>query len=158
MKPKHSFILLLVALVLTACGEGPLYEKVYSFDDMKWDQEVKLEYPVKIESVEEEYDFTLFLRTTTDYKYNNLWVFMKTETPDGSIAREPFEIVITNPDGSWVGTKTGTIVETSLYFMRRKLPEVGTYTFTLEQGITESEIDEVLDLGFRVEIAASSGN
>jgi len=31
------------------------------------------------------------------------------------------------------------------------MPEQGTYTFALEQGITESEIDEVLDVGLRVE-------
>ena len=151
MSRKHSFVFLLAIFVLTACGEQPMYEKVYSFDNQKWDQNVKLEYPVKIENINKEYNFTLFLRTTTDYKYNNLWVFMKTETPDGTIAREPFEIRITNDDGSWIGTKTGTVVETQLNFVRRKLPKEGTYTFTLEQGITESIIDEVLDLGFRVE-------
>ena len=76
---------------------------------------------------------------------------MKTESPDGGSAREPFEIVISNPDGSWVGNKTGTVVETALYFKGRKLPQVGTYKVTIEQGITESEVNEVLDLGFRVE-------
>jgi hypothetical protein len=31
------------------------------------------------------------------------------------------------------------------------LPLKGKYTFTLEQGITESKIDQVLDIGLNVE-------
>lgn len=140
-------------LILCSCGESPHFEKVYSFENREWHQDVKPTYSVKIDDINKEYNFTLSLRTTTDYKYNNLWVFMKTESPDGTSAREPFEILITDPNGSWIGNNTGSIVETPLYFKRRKLPLKGTYTFTLEQGITASEIDEVLDLGFKVEVA-----
>ena len=151
MKKKINVIILMLGLILSSCADQPEFEKVYSFNDMTWDQDVKPEYVVDITDINNSYDFTLSLRTTTDYKYNNLWVFMKTESPDGTSAREPFEIMITNPDGSWIGNKTGTVVETPLYFKSRKLPQMGTYKFTIEQGITESEISEVLDLGFRVE-------
>lgn len=153
---RNKFFLFLSLLVFASCTEQPMYEKVYSFDNKRWDQDVKPVYKVKVDDIDQEYDFTLTLRTTTDYKYSNLWVFMKTETPDGMVERKPFEIIVANPDGSWVGNKTGTIVETPLYFRRRKLPVRGEYTFTIEQGITQSEIDEVLDLGFRVTVA--SGN
>ena len=83
---------------------------------------------------------------------------MKTIAPDGAKGREPYELIITNPDGSWVGNKSGTVVETSLYFKQRKLPIKGKYTFILEQGITDSEIDEVLDLSFRVEEVKPGGS
>lgn len=76
---------------------------------------------------------------------------MKTITPDGTVAREPFEIVITNDDGSWVGEKSGSVVTTPLYFRSRKLPKPGEYKFVIEQGITESKVDEVHDLTFRVD-------
>lgn len=104
-----------------------------------------------IDDVEKEYNFTLLLRTTTDYAYSNLWIFLKTEAPDGTTAREPFEIKLANPDGSWIGNKTGTIVETALYFKERKLPMKGKYVFTVEQGITSIQVNEVLDVSFLVE-------
>ena len=75
---------------------------------------------------------------------------MKTESPDGTIAREPFEIMITDENGKWIGNKTGSVVETSLYFKKRTLPIAGKYSFTIEQAITASTIDEVLDIGFTV--------
>lgn len=147
MKTRHSlFILLLPLAILFSCAEKPFYEKSYSFEGREWKQNVKLVYEVDFYDVSKPYDFTLFLRTSTDYKYNNLWLFMKTETPDGTTAREPFEIKITNPDGSWIGEKSGSIVTTPLYFRSRKMPLKGKYTFTLEQGITQSTIDEVHDL------------
>ena len=76
---------------------------------------------------------------------------MKSIAPDGSTGREPYEIHITNPDGSWIGNKTGSLVETELTFKSRKLPQKGKYTFIIEQGITESKVKEITDIGFRVE-------
>ena len=152
MIKRHSFKLLLCAgLILSACQETPVFEKSYAFEGDYWDQKVKPTFKVDIKDLDKEYDFILTLRTTTDYHYNNLWVFLNTTTPSGQKGREPFEIKITNPDGSWAGKKTGTVVEFPLYFKRRKMPEKGIYTFILEQGITASKIDEVLDIGLRVE-------
>lgn len=75
---------------------------------------------------------------------------MKTVTPEGIVSRVPYQFRITNEDGSWIGNKTGTIVETSMSFPKRQMPQKGKYTFIIEQGITKDEIDEVLDLTFTV--------
>lgn len=151
MQIRNSLFIILLSALLFACGEQPFYEKVVAFDDREWKLDVKPTYSFELKDVNKEYDFTLSLRTSTDYQYSNLWVFMKTITPDGAIAREPFEIVITNDDGSWVGEKSGSVVTTPLYFRSRKLPKEGKYTFIIEQGITQSKVDEVLDLTFRVD-------
>ena len=148
---QNKFIIVVLFFLLVACGKSPHYEKVYSFENRVWKDDVKLTFPVEIEDIATEYDFTLSLRVNTDYKYNNLWVFLKTISPDGTEAREPFEINITNEDGTWIGNRTGSIVETPLVFNKRKLPLAGEYTFILEQGISFSTIDNVLDLGFKVE-------
>lgn len=158
MKSRIKLIIPFLTLLLFSCSESPFYEKAYSFDNKEWKQDQKLKYVVDIKDTNEIYDFALSVRTTTDYKYNNLWVFMKTIAPDGSTGREPFEIKITNPDGSWIGTKTGTVVETPLYFRQRKLPMKGKYTFILEQGITESKVDEILDLILRVDYSKNTEN
>ncbi|MFT5778911.1 MAG: gliding motility-associated lipoprotein GldH [Crocinitomicaceae bacterium] len=155
MKLRNKVLFIAVSALLFSCGEQPFYEKVYSFDGREWPQDVKPSYEVDFQKIDVEYDFTLSLRTSIDYQYSNLWVFMKTETPDGTTAREPFQIKITNDDGSWIGENSGSIVTTQLYFRRRQMPIKGIYKFTLEQGITESKIDEVIDLSFRVDEATT---
>jgi hypothetical protein len=76
---------------------------------------------------------------------------LNTTPPNGKSVREPYEIKTTYPDGSWIGKKTGTVVEHQLVFKRRRLPYTGKYKFVLEQGISEKEIDEVLDISLRVQ-------
>ena len=151
MKRRRSKAVVLLSLAfLISCESAPTFEKSYVFENKEWKQDIKPSFTVDIKDASKDYDFVLTLRTTTEYKYSNLWVYMNTKTPNGEKAREPFELKITNPDGSWIGKKTGTIVENSLNFKRRKLPLKGKYTFILEQGITDSKINQVLDIGLVV--------
>jgi gliding motility-associated lipoprotein GldH len=155
MKTKRRIFIVFIILgsFFTSCGEQPYYEKVYSFDNNVWSQKVKPRFEVDIKDISKPYNFIVTIRTTTDYKYSNLWMYMNTITPSKEKGREPFQMLITNPDGTWTGIKTGTVVENSLYFKKRKLPKKGKYVFILEQGITESVIDEILDIDLRVEEA-----
>lgn len=107
-------------------------------------------FQVNITDTTKVYDFVITLRTTTSYAYNNLWIFLSSKTPSGLKAREPFQIQIANEDGTWIGVKSGTVIENQLIFKARKFPEKGKYTFTLEQGITEKNIGDVLDVGLRI--------
>ena len=147
----NKILLLSLGLLLFSCSKPPLYEKSYSFADNHWDQTVKPRFIFNVEDSVALYDFTINLRTTTDYKYNNLLIFITTITPDGQRVREPYEIKITEQNGQWLGKKTGTIVENKLLFKNRNLPRKGKYFFLLEQGITASSIDQVLDISMKVE-------
>ncbi len=149
---KFLFILSTSLLVfLTSCMQQPLYEKSYSFKKNQWDFDAKPTFKVDIQDTSKTYDFTITFRTTTDYEFNNVWFYLNTTTPDGEKAREPFEMKITDTEGSWIGKKTGTVVETELFFKSRKLPKSGVYSFYLEQGISEPVLKNVLDVGLRVD-------
>lgn len=152
-KGRISIVLVGISLLLFACGKAPFYTKTFSFEGNEWEQPVKPKFVVTIEDTSAFYEFILTLRTTTDYRYNNLWIYWNTVTPDEHTpnAREPFEFKIQAPTGEWYGKESGTIVENQLIFNRRKFPFPGKYTFMMEQGITESEIDEVLDIGLTIE-------
>jgi gliding motility-associated lipoprotein GldH len=111
---------------------------------------VKPVFDVEIPDTTNYYTITIMLRTTTDYAYNNLWFFLHSKTPKGQVGKEPIEIKIAHPDGSWIGEKSGTVVETKVQFTHRKFPQAGKYTFTFEQGITEQVIKEVMDISYTV--------
>lgn len=112
---------------------------------------VKPMFKVNIVDTTKLYDFTITLRTSTDYSFNNCWFYLNTKTPNKIKAREPFEMKITNPDGTWIGQKSGTIVENILQFKRRKFPIKGVYYFQLEQAVIQENLEDVLDVGIRVE-------
>ncbi len=143
-------VFLFCATFLLSCSEQSFYEKSYSFKGNTWGQKVKPMFKIEITDTSKYYDFILTLRTTTDYAYSNAWIYMNTLTPNKIKAREPFEIKITNPDGTWIGTKSGTIVENLLYFKRRKFPLKGVYYFQMEQAVVQENLNEVLDIGLRL--------
>jgi gliding motility-associated lipoprotein GldH len=149
---KLSFIgvLSLFSLLLTGCNETSFYEKSYSFESNSWDQRVKPKFKVEILDTSKVYDFEFTLRNTTDYAFNNCWIYLNTTTPTKITAREAYEIKITNPDGTWIGTKSGTIVENVLFFKKRKFPHKGIYYFQVEQAVIQEKLDHVLDFGLRI--------
>lgn len=150
MKIRNFILFSLLILCLISCSEAPYYEKVYSFDNNEWKQDQKSVFKVNIDDTSVVYRFVLTLRTTTEYKYSNAWLFWKSKTPSREEVREPFEMKITNPDGSWIGKSSGTVVENQLTFAERKISVPGEYVFTIEQAVTESVLDNVLDIGLSV--------
>ena len=109
-------VFIIVMIIVTGCTGSALYEKSFDFENKEWAQNVKPSFTVDIKDTTTAYNFIITLRTTTEYKFSNLWIYLNTATPDGQKVREPYEMKITNPDGSWAGKKTGTIVEKSIYF------------------------------------------
>ena len=148
MKKLSSLILLV--FVLASCSKDAIYSKSYKFQDEVWNQNVKPKFEIEIQDTSLAYDFVFTLRSTTDYAYNNLWVFLSSTPPTGKTVREPYEIKMAFPDGNWIGKKSGTIVEHELIFPKRKLPFKGNYQFVLEQAITQKVVDEVLDISLEV--------
>jgi gliding motility-associated lipoprotein GldH len=157
MKTRIVSVYIAIVYLLTGCSSPSVFEKSYAFEQNKWMQNVKPTFNVDIQDTSKAYNFIFTLRTTTEYKYSNLWIYLNTSTPDGQKVREPYEIKITNPDGTWIGKKIGTIVENTIYFRNKKMPRRGKYLFTLEQGITESLIDEVMDISLIVEKVNAPG-
>ncbi len=141
----------LLALVLASCTKDAIYTKAYRFKDEQWAQNVKPKFEVDIQDTTQLYDFIFTLRSTTDYAYNNLWIFLRTTPPFSKSVREPYEIKMADPNGNWIGNKSGTIVEHQLIFKRRKVPFKGKYKFELEQAITEKRVTEVLDISLEVQ-------
>lgn len=148
---KHLILTLLMGCLFSSCDKKPFYQKSYSFKNNTWNQNEETTFKVKIDDTTAVYRFILTLRTETDYKYNNVWLFWNTISPTNETAREGFEIKISDPtNGKLYGKKAGTVVENQLTFANRKMPNPGVYTFKIEQAVTVEKLENVLDLGLQV--------
>ncbi len=146
---KLLYLLIGVAF-LFSCTDSSIYNSSFHFDNNTWKQKIKPKFTVHIKDTSLTYDFTLSFRTTTDYKFSNIWIYLTTKTPFKQVIREPYEIKTCYPNGEWVGTKTGSMVEHKLVFRRRKLPQIGKYTFIIEQGVVQKALNELVDITFDV--------
>lgn len=149
-----------IALIIAAtssCGDQPYFMETISFAGQKWTHNTIPEFKVNFEGDTSSYDVIFTFRTSTDYAYNNLWIYLTTEGPmcpsignkTTFFGRKAKELKIAKPNGEWLGQKSGTFIENKLYYIRSKFCK-GTYTFKLEQGITMKKMQNIADVTIEV--------
>lgn len=143
-------LILTIGLFFTSCGERPLYTAVYSFDDKIWTDKDTAVFELNVDDTTTEYQSTLSLRTTTDYLYSNLWVYVDIIAPDSVKSKVAYPISITQADGRWIGEKSGTIVNHKLTFGAASFPLKGKYTYKITQAVNKEMVENVLDIGLTV--------
>jgi gliding motility-associated lipoprotein GldH len=78
-------------------------------------------------------------------------MFVSVKGPSGQHLKDTVNLVLAEPDGSWIGSGVGNLREIRLLYRDQaqfRIP--GLYTFTLEQGMRKSELP-VTDVGVRIE-------
>lgn len=150
---KHFCFLVLLGLCvsLQSCSEQPYFDNAHSFDDNSWDKKDRPVFKVEVQDSLTVHDFIISLRTTTEYMYSNLWIYIMVTAPDGSTSKVAQKIPMARPDGSWIGKVSGTVVESRLRFDSKPFPIKGEYVFKMLNATQEKSIPHVLDIGLRIE-------
>ena len=154
---KFVFFLAFLFFGLYSCTDDVLYLKTHSFTDNKWGKKEKPVFKVNFPEDDIVYDIIFTVRTTTDYRYDNMWWYITTSGPeceksrskDPILGKVPVEIKLAKANGEWIGEKSGTYVETQMLFRQRKFCK-GEYTFQIEQGVTMDVLQEVSDITIEV--------
>lgn len=157
MKKLGITSILCILLILCSCGEQPFFMESFSFENQTWTEGANPTFKADFNGDTSSYDVVFTLRTTTNYEYNNLWLYLKTQGPEcealgkkaAFMGRKPKELKIAKANGEWLGKKSGTFLENKLYYIRSKFCK-GTYTFTLEQGVTMEQLNDVHDVTIEI--------
>ena len=81
------------------------------------------------------------------------FLFINTTFPDGSVAHDTLECPLADPEGRWLGKHTGRYVD-ARYRLRggsARFPMTGRYHFAIANGMRDSAISGLKDIGLRVE-------
>ena len=131
--------------------------ETYAFQDQKWMEDTTPVFNVDFNGDTTSYDVIFTFRTSTNYEFNNLWLYMSASGPvcdkmkdeSGFLGRKPKELKIAKKNGEWIGQKSGTFIENKLYYIRSKFCK-GTYSFKLEQGVTMKELNAIHDITIEI--------
>ena len=81
------------------------------------------------------------------------FLFIGTTFPDGSVAHDTLECPLADPEGRWLGKRTGRYVD-ARYRLRggsARFPMMGHYRFAVTNAMRDSAISGIKDIGLRVE-------
>lgn len=139
-------ISVLVILAISSCGSDALFNQSIDIPNRTWKEKDVKTFKVDISDTAKVYDFVLTIRTTTDYQFANLWLYLTIDGPMGKSKRFPIEIITADPTGRWTGDKSGSLVSFSKLFMHDRFTKKGKYSLQFEQATTQKTLSEVVDI------------
>lgn len=139
-------------LLLSSCDSNRVYEKYISLENASWHRDDKAVFEVKIKDTLSHYNLYVNLRHAGNYYYKNLYLFTEIRGPENLSAIDTLQMILANNRGNWMGKGIGDLYDYSFLFKRNiKFPKEGTYIFEIEQAMREEELENVTDIGIRIE-------
>jgi gliding motility-associated lipoprotein GldH len=138
--------------MITACGDNYFYAKSKTVQDQAWYKEEEKAFVFEVMDTTETYNFIINLRNTTDYEFQNLFLFMNTVYPDQSTSRDTIELILARPDGKWLGKGSGFYRDNLFLFKKNvKMPEAGKYRIEFIQAMRRDTLYGVDEIGLRIQ-------
>lgn len=154
LKPSIGIILLL-SLLLTACGEsGVALDETKSFDEMGWIQKQPIGFDVSIPDSLSSYAVYLVVRQNNSYPFYNLYISPSILDAKGkTIQKGLAEAILYDPKtGKPKGAGFGDIYEKKfLVYPALKFPRKGNYKIQMEQSMRVDTLSGIVSIGLLLE-------
>jgi gliding motility-associated lipoprotein GldH len=148
-------ICLFSVLLLSGCDTIDLYEQAATIKGHSWKSSQKPSFRFAIKDTTVPYQLYVILRHSARYHYNNLWINLHTQAPDGTSNTAQYELPLASGERGWLGTGMDDIYEHRIALtplnQEFRFQKAGTYTFTLEHIMRENPLEQVYNIGLRVE-------
>ena len=111
-----------------------------------------MKFNVTIDDSISKHNMHLNVRHAGFYQYRNLFLFIKTELPNGNSQIDTAECILATPQGKWLGDGLGDIWDNQILFKKGfKFPLKGVYHFELTQAMRVNPLPGIMDAGIRIE-------
>lgn len=155
---RNLFFLQLMACSfwLCSCTHINLYEKVITIPRQQWQSSFKPTFKFTITDTTVPYQVFLIVRHTEKYNYNNLWLAVTTKIPGSdSTYKAQYEVPLATNEKGWLATGMDDIYDhrialtppTQKFYFKKP----GEYVFIVEHIMREDPLDNVLNVGLRIE-------
>jgi gliding motility-associated lipoprotein GldH len=149
---KSALLVVVTGFLCAACDSNLIYEENFSVDNNEWHKDDIKTFKFDIEDTLSPLNLYINMRTTTDYEFSNIYLFLYSDYPDGYSDKDTLEFIIAKPNGEWLGENSGTVVENKVLISKGgRFSTKGEYNFRIEHAMREDVLKEIIDVGFRVE-------
>lgn len=148
----------MLAVITLSCDRNTLFSENYRIDDRQWSMYDPARYTCTIGDTVSTFNIDLSVRTSTDYPYRNMYLFIVTTFPSGTTVTDTLQAMITNERGMWLGRGAGDLRELTIpYKSNVFFPEEGEYYFTIIHGMRDTILKGVYDMGIRIFLKENQG-
>jgi len=153
---RTSCALLLTSFFLVSCQTIDLYEKTAGIPGHSWKSSFKPTFTFVIKDTASAYQLYVTIRHTDRYNYNNIYIHLTTKQPGRDSAQTArYDLTLGTDESGWLGTGMDDIYEHRIPLTPVgtdfRFREPGEYHFTIEQVMREDPLENVLNVGLRIE-------
>lgn len=156
MKINNSILFLLVTFLFFSCDKKRVFDAYKSVGN-SWHKDSIVSFDLPILDSTKRYNLFVNLRANNDYPYNNLFLIVSLEMPNGYTKVDTLEYQMANPDGELLGNGFTDLKESKLFY-KEKVRFRGKYKVNIKQSLRESgkiegtkTLEGITDVGFRIE-------
>jgi len=158
MNLRHS-IWLLAALLLISCDKTRVFD-AYKSVGGNWGKDSIVSFELPEMDPAQSYNLLVNLRGDSSYPFNNIFLIVQMDQPDGLTKVDTLEYQMADADGNMLGNGFSDVKESALFFKDHFKFKKGRYTVHIRQAVRESgkiegvkQLKGITDVGFRVERA-----
>lgn len=138
--------------MLSACDSNVVFTDSQPMPEITWKLMDILPFRIPITDTLNSNNVFFTIRTGTSYPFRNIYLFVKTTSPDGKSITDTLQYNLADEKGKWFGKGFGDIHELKLpYKSNVYFPMKGSYQFNIQHGMRIENLKGVYDLGLRIE-------
>ncbi len=142
---------LVLFLLLSSCGKDRMFFEKKEVSPEGWPYSQEIQFQVEVEDTTGAYDLELHIEHDRSYSYQNTYLNIVTEFPDGEKTEQVLSIELVDDFGQWIGNCKGTDCEAVVDLIKRisfQLP--GNYGFLISQHSREESLKGVKSISLGV--------
>ena len=143
---------MLISLFALACTTNDVYFQYRSVNSKGWNKDSLYTFDIPINDTTATYNVFVNVRNRGEYPYQNLWLFLSKTNPDRILTKDSIECYLADQRGKWLGYGIGSIMEMPVIYKQNiRFKTIGTYHYKIVQGMRDSILIGINDIGMRVE-------
>ena len=150
---KKIFPIALLTLLSASCIKIDQFEKTAQIPSRQWFYNNSPSFTFQITDTSSLYNLYIVLRHTDSYDYGNIWLRLGSKFPGDSIRYQNINLLLATDAKGWDGTGMDDIYEVRKNISAGPIAfsKAGDYTFSVSQIMRQNPLDDILNVGVRVE-------
>ena len=153
---KNSALLLLVMIIFASCDKKRVFDEYKSVGNV-WHKDSIVTFNLPELDSAKRYNLFVNLRANNDYQFNNLFLIVALELPNGFTKVDTLEYQMAEPDGTLLGNGFSDLKESKLFY-KENVRFRSKYKVYIKQAVRENgkilgvkALNGITEVGFRIE-------
>ena len=144
---------LLAVVLLASCGKNVVLDELHTFGDSRWHMDSVVTVVWEPKQSEDPVFMSMYIRHSTEYPYNNLFLFRSIESTQGVEYTDTVNVALADPLGVWNGSGMSNLktLEIPIGQGAVRFRDDERYTLKITQGMRDTVLYGIQDVGVQFE-------